>query len=130
MGTLSVTRSCMLMVGIASAACGHAASSARPATPEVRAAPFLPAGEYDDWDETRAAVEIVGSFGGADLDAIWAAAKRETNLEVLSIVRHGDEEVEVTTGSLDRHLEGFGETVVLRKLSGRWTVVSSFFWFA
>jgi len=72
-------------------------------------------------------VHVAGDFTREDLDAISALVKREDRLPLLSIERHGDE-VRAMTGSVCGELCGGGNMLILRKVSGRWTVIDRGTW--
>lgn len=131
-------------------ACGHAAAPAHAPTPRGRAEIASPgsieskATSPPATDDTQPEpanhgtvvatregsnleIHVAGDFAAVDRDAITATVRRVCAQPILSIVRR-PEGVEVTTGSVCGDLCGSGETFLLRKATGIWTIVKHGRW--
>ena len=132
----------VLLTTVLLQACGHTATPAPASTPRDQAGPKATSAQatgdspadppnhgtvIGTREGSNFVVHIAGEFAQVDIDAITAAVRRVCAQPVLSIVRR-PEGVEVMTGVVCGDLCGSGDTFLLRKVDGTWTIVKHGLW--
>ena len=131
-----------LLTTILVQACGHSAAQVHAPTPpgsiESKATSAQATGDTQAESATHGtvvatregsvlAIHVGGDFAAVDIDAITATVRRVCAQPVLSIVRR-PEGVEVMTGFVCGDLCGRGDTFLLRRTNGTWTIVKHGSW--